>query len=183
MNACTDIPWPPTERPSRRAVAGNRAVTGAFFALLAGLALMLPGRRLEPGLLVVWSVVGGYVVLPPFVALHELSHAAGMLLAGGRPRFGTMRWFGRRHYYVCAPGARFSRVGWSAVIAAPTIVVNAVGLALLVGVPLLRGPMVVALTLHLRGCFFDFRMLRLTARLPHGAVVEDMAGGIRVWHA
>ena len=47
------------------------------------------------------------------LVLHELSHAAGFLLLGGRPRFG---WRARTRLgpilYVCAPGSYFSRGGY-----------------------------------------------------------------------
>ena len=63
------------------------------------------------------------------------------------------------------------------VILSPTVFVSAVGLLLMVAVPVLRGPLAFALIIHLTGCLNDWCVARSAFRLPRGTQIEVREGG------
>ena len=121
------------------------------------------------------------------LVLHELSHAAGFLLLGGRPRFG---WRARTRLgpilYVCAPGSYFSRGGY--LFAG----IGAVGVltVLLLGVVAIAPPggaisatAIVAASLNVAGAAGDAIISRAVLSHPSGARFEDTGEGFIVYDA
>ncbi len=121
------------------------------------------------------------------LVLHELSHAAGFLLLGGRPRFG---WRARTRLgpilYVCAPGSYFSRGGY--LFAG----LGAVGVltVLLLGVVAVAPPggaisstAIIAVSLNVAGAAGDAIIARAVLSHPSGARFEDTGEGFIVYNA
>lgn len=125
------------------------------------------------------ALLGGVLLLPPLVCLHEAAHWAAFRAFGAKTArfFWVMRNGKPVAPSVAAPGKWLWRWQYAVVILAPTVVVSAVGVALMALVPTLRGALALALTLHLAGCVNDWAVFGSTAGLPRGTHIEDRDNG------
>ena len=71
-----------------------------------------------------------------------------------------------------ASGTRFAIV-----IAAPTVIVNALGIALMIPATPMRYLLVIPMAAHLSGCLGDWWTLIAVSRLSRGVVIEDTEDG------
>ncbi len=114
------------------------------------------------------------------VLLHEWVHAVAYRMAGAAPRYGAkmVGWF-FPVVYVTAPGRWLTRRQYAAVLLAPTIAVNVVGLSLMAAMGSWSWMLVFPLASHLGGCVGDWWIAAVLARLPAGARIEDTPQGFR----
>jgi hypothetical protein len=114
--------------------------------------------------------------------LHELVHAAFVLLFGGRPTFGAGIKAGLPYLYVTNPGRRFTRNQFLAIALAPLVVIDVAALALVVVHPGWTWA-AVAFVANTSGAVGDIWVFGLLLRFPPSALVEDRTLGFAVWPA
>ncbi len=157
------------------AAAGALVFGGAAFAI---------GGFAPPSPLigVLWFLAGFICVVPLLVALvilHEATHWVAFRAFGAREA--RFMWVMRNGKpiapSVCGPGKWLKRWQYVTVIVSPTLLVSAVGLLLMLAVPVLRGALALALTLHLTGCVNDWYVARATFALARGTEIEDRESG------
>jgi Putative zincin peptidase len=82
-------------------------------------------------------------------------------------------------FYTTAPGYRFGRNAYLAIIVAPLILIAPLG-AVLCWSPL--GEVLwFPLATHLGGCIGDLTIARHVARAPRDVQCEDLRDGVRFW--
>jgi hypothetical protein len=114
--------------------------------------------------------------------LHELVHAAFVLLYGGRPSFGAGIKSGLPYLYVTNPGRRFTRNQFLTIAIAPLVLIDLVALAL-IGVHPGWTWAGVAFVANTSGASGDIWVFGLLLRFPAVALVEDRTLGFAVWPA
>jgi putative zincin peptidase len=114
------------------------------------------------------------------LALHELVHAALVLVFGGRPAFGAGIKAGMPYLYVTNPGRRFTRNQFLAIALAPLLFIDLLALAL-VGVHPGWTWAAVAFVVNTSGAVGDIWVVGLLLRFPASALVEDRTLGFAVW--
>ena len=112
--------------------------------------------------------------------LHELVHAAFVLLFGGRPRFGAGIKGGMPYLYVTDPGRRFNRNRFIVIALAPLVLIDLVALALILVQPAWSWA-AVAFVVNTSGAIGDLWIVGLLVRFPPWALVEDRTLGFAVW--
>lgn len=122
--------------------------------LFGGIALNIGGFAPPSPLIGALWLIGGFVavvpLLIPLVVLHELVHWVAFRTFGARQaRFMWVMQNGKPVApSVCGPGKWLKRWQYITVIVSPTLLVSAVGLLLMLAVPVLRGVLAAALTIH-----------------------------------
>lgn len=167
----------------------------AWMAAL-GTGLLLLGAALGVGILAwhgeasgVWVftsrkvlrlVIGTTLITLATLALHELLHGLGMLMAGARPRFGAgVMSPGLPYLYTTSEGHRFDRLHYVVIAALPNVAINLALVALMVW-----GPepawWVIPFAVHLSGGVGDMWLCWASMAERPGTLIEDQRGGIRV---
>lgn len=114
--------------------------------------------------------------------LHELIHAAVILLVGHKPRLGAK--LDKGVLYATADGAYFRRSEFIAVALAPLVVITLAGLALIALLPDRIGFYVsLAVILNAGGAIGDLWMAWVVLRHAPSVLVRDEEDGIRVFAA
>ena len=169
-------------RPGRsEAITWNVVATGVtivalpLFALPSLIRAGLASGSVKISLLDVLLVVAVTSVL---VIAHEAIHALAMLGFGARPRFGvTVVGKVAPAFYATAPGYRFTRRQYLAVIVAPALLVSGIGLLACFGP--WAGYLILPLALHLGGCTGDGFATWRVLHEPPSTKFEDLVDGIR----
>jgi hypothetical protein len=120
------------------------------------------------------NVAGYFVMLP----LHELLHAAAILLWGGRPYLGVKLPYA---LYASARNQLFSRGQYLVVALAPLVVITLAGFVFTLLSPILASYTLSMTVGNISGAAGDVWSARRIARLPPTALVEDTEAGYRVW--
>jgi hypothetical protein len=151
-------------RPAYAPVVMFRFGTPVWHTLLADLGM------------VALSVVLAALILP----LHEWCHGLAFRWAGACPVYGAKMAGGVTPvFYATAPGMWFTRAQYAVIGAAPTVVVNLIGLALMWPPTLMRYLLPFPLAVHLSGCVADWWMVWVVARMPARALFQDTEDGFR----
>lgn len=132
---------------------------------------------LHLALLSPWGLVGTLLLTAACFLFHEWCHGLAFRRAGVTPSYGSKWVYGCFLLYATAPGKWLTRADYLRVAAAPTVLVNAAGLALMFLATPFRWSLAIALTLHLAGCFGDWWMSFNIARLPRRAFIQDRQEG------
>jgi putative zincin peptidase len=120
------------------------------------------------------------VALLVTLPLHELVHAAFVVLFGGRPRFGAGIKGAMPYLYVTDPGRRFNRNRFIVIALAPLVLIDGVALALILIQPSWSWA-AVAFVVNTSGAIGDLWVVGLLVRFPPWALVEDRTLGFAVW--
>jgi hypothetical protein len=113
-------------------------------------------------------------------AVHEGVHGVVAAAFGAHPEFGVLK-LGRvpMGFYTTAPGHRFGRNAYLAIVLAPLILIAPLGAAVCWS-PL--GEILwLPLAVHLGGCIGDLTIALLVARAPRDVQCEDLRDGLRIW--
>lgn len=145
-------------------------------AVAMGILYGSAGRVVLDAVSVLLWPVAFIVTLP----LHELIHAAFVLLFGGRPTFGAGVKAGLPYLYVTNPGRRFTRNQFLTIALAPLLLIDLVALALIAVHPGWTWA-AVAFVANTSGAIGDIWVFALVLRFPASALVEDRTLGFAVW--
>lgn len=171
-------------RVSSRAVVGSIVLGLVALLVTSNIAfgvLYLAGD--EPEIRIgIPSLLAGMVL---GLVLHELSHAAGFVALGGRPKFGAR---GRTRlgpvFYVSSPGYYYSRGGFlfagvGAVLVLAVLLLGVVAVAPAGGV--VSATAVIAVSLNVAGAAGDALIARAVLSYPSDARFEDAGEGFVVY--
>jgi hypothetical protein len=157
-------------------------VIGAlFFGLLNYIAYTMQTHftpAIQGGVsLLLWLAINiaGYILILP---VHELIHAAGFLLWGGKP------YFGAKLPYALYCGARnqlFRRNQYFVVGLAPLVVISLAGIIFTLLFPVLASYTLFATIGNVSGAAGDVWVVRRLLRRPRSTLVEDTEAGYRAW--
>jgi hypothetical protein len=169
------LEWHPDEGTYRWWV-----LLGSLLAGCGGLAyLWITGHFRLPDSISV-NIVLALALILALGAVHEGVHGVVVAASGAHPQFGVLRQ-GRVPvgFYTTAPGHRFGRNAYLAIILAPLILIAPLG-ALLCWSPL--GEVLwVPLGGHLGGCIGDLTIAWHVARVARDVQCEDLRDGMRLW--
>jgi hypothetical protein len=176
----------PEDRPAytfelTTSLAGLWAVISTLILLVAVVAVALLYRALAQPLF----TRGTNLLLLPLallvtLPLHELVHAAFVLIFGGRPRFGAGIKGGMPYLYVTDPGRRFNRNRFIVIALAPLVLIDTVALAMVLIQPVWSWA-AVAFVVNTSGAIGDLWIVGLLIRFPPWVLVEDRTLGFAVW--
>lgn len=169
---------------------GNRLVLLNLLALIplavaGGVLLLWVGwiaswRGAVPGGDLPWFIGVPLVLL--VLLIHELIHAAAILLVGHKPRMGAK--LDKGVLYATSDGAYFRRGEFILVALAPLVVISLAGMAAMLVLPDgLNYWVGLAVILNAGGAIGDLWMTWVVLRFPASVLVRDEEDGIRVFAA
>lgn len=125
------------------------------------------------------DVLGTLLVILVLAGVHELIHAAAMLVAGARPRIGIGFGAAAPGYLYCtAQGHVFGRRAFQVITAAPVVLLTVAGLAWIAAGGPGAGWLVLPLALHLGGSMGDLMVLLVIARSPDAVRIREGESGL-----
>jgi Putative zincin peptidase len=156
---------------------------GAFFAIINIIAWDLRQVDALPGpnslfvrlfLLVMANLVAYALILP----LHEVVHAATILLLGGRARFGLRLPLAA---YCTAPNQVFTRAGYAAVALAPFFVLSALGVVITILAPQWATWLWFGFAGNIAGAVGDLVTASEVRQMPPGTLIADNEAGFTAY--
>ena len=146
-----------------------------------GGAAAIPANSLRPAVTMLLGAFLGFFGLTILVfAIHEVCHGLAFRWAGAKPRYGAKLIGGFLPvFYATAPGRWLTRRQYTTMFLTPTVVVNALGIALMVAMPQWSWLWVIPLGFHFGGCVADWWLVCVVSRFPRGTQFEDTPQGFR----
>jgi hypothetical protein len=139
-----------------------------------------PGQSFVPVVMFVGVMLGTLMLMALLLAIHEFCHGLAFRRQGVKPRYGArMMASCLPVIYAHGPGRWFTKGQYTAILLAPTLVVNTLGFLLLWALGSLNWIMVFPLAIHLGCCAGDWWMAVAVARLPSGVRIEDTLNGFQ----
>ena len=127
-----------------------------------------------------WLVVGAIALPFATIAVHEGIHGLAFKWFGGNPRYGVGVKYLLPYAYATAPGQKFSRNAFLAILLAPLVVIDSVAAILMVLFPQLSW-LVWVIALNTSGAIGDLWIAAIACRYPASVSIEDLQEGFAIY--